>query len=295
MVRIEALPKYEDRTYSRRHVQKEDIPDRPWRIGLLVAALALALAACGILDPDEPGNLVPKTVVEDPLLPRTAVNGTLLHSETFGDPVNPMILVLHGGPRGDYRPLLALRDLAIDGFYVVFWDQRDSGLSERHEADSYSLDMYLEDLRPVIGITRPRPTSQSCLSAIRGARCTRRGSSTSTPSASTYHGCRRTCKRDSTASYRRHYVHAPRAGSRTKGAGNPATTVLVPINALNDYMHIRRDPTAGFGRRRHCWSRRCRRAPTRDLAMRRKEHHFTLLEDGLAPDLIEETKGEQYG
>ena len=33
-----------------------------------------------LVDPDEPGNLVPKTVVEDPLLPRIEVNGTLLLS-----------------------------------------------------------------------------------------------------------------------------------------------------------------------------------------------------------------------
>jgi proline iminopeptidase len=61
-----------------------------------------------------------------------------------------MIMVLHGGPGSDYRGLLPLADLVNDGFYVVFWDQRGAGLSERHDASAYSLDSYLEDLRLVI-------------------------------------------------------------------------------------------------------------------------------------------------
>jgi proline iminopeptidase len=120
----------------------------PW---LVVAALAPIIAACdGLLDPDDPGNLVPRTVEEDPTLPHIAIAGTLLHSQTFGDPADPMLMMLHGGPGGDYRNLLALQDLASDGYYVVFWDQRGSGLSQRHEADHYTMDLYLEDLRLVI-------------------------------------------------------------------------------------------------------------------------------------------------
>ncbi len=127
-------------------------------VGLVVAALALALTACGgLLDPDEPGNLVPQTVEENPLLPHIAVAGTLLHSQTFGDPADPMIMVLHGGPGSDYRNLLALQDLAADGFYVVFWDQRGAGLSQRHDAHIYTLDLYLEDLRLVIEHYTSRP------------------------------------------------------------------------------------------------------------------------------------------
>ena len=58
------------------------------------------------MDPDAPGNLVPKTVEEDPSLPRIEVNGTTLHAEAFGDPSAPMVMMLHGGPGGDYRSLL---------------------------------------------------------------------------------------------------------------------------------------------------------------------------------------------
>jgi proline iminopeptidase len=113
-------------------------------------ALALALGATGCMDPDAPGNLVPATVEEDPSLPRIEVNGTLLHAEAFGDPRAPMIMMLHGGPGGDYRALLPYRVLADDGYYVVFWDHRGSGLSKRHSRSTGYNDLYLEDLRQVI-------------------------------------------------------------------------------------------------------------------------------------------------
>ena len=112
--------------------------------------LALALCATACMDPDAPGNLVPATVEDDPSLPRIEVNGTTLHAEAFGDPSAPMIVVLHGGPGGDYRSLLPYRVLADDGYYVVFWDHRGSGLSRPHAASSYTFDLYLEDLRQVI-------------------------------------------------------------------------------------------------------------------------------------------------
>jgi proline iminopeptidase len=120
-------------------------------ITLVVVGIVPALTACAdLLDPDEPGNLVPRTVAEDPSLPRIQIAGTLLHAEAFGDPTDPIVLVLHGGPGADYRNLLALQALAGDGYYVVFWDQRGAGLSQRHNARTYSLDLYLEDLRLVI-------------------------------------------------------------------------------------------------------------------------------------------------
>lgn len=108
----------------------------------------LCLGAC--LDPDAPGALVPETVVEDPALPRLEINGTVLHAETFGAPTAPAVVVLHGGPGGDYRSLLPLQALAADGYKVVFWDQRGSGLSKRHPAEIFSYEIYLEDLRLLI-------------------------------------------------------------------------------------------------------------------------------------------------
>jgi proline iminopeptidase len=114
----------------------------------VVGLACLTLAGC--LDPGQAGNLVPKTVEHDPSLPSIEIDGALFHSETFGRAGDPMVMVLHGGPGSDYRALLPLQDLADDGFYVVFWDQRGAGLSQRFPASSYSFDTYIDDLRKVV-------------------------------------------------------------------------------------------------------------------------------------------------
>ena len=113
-----------------------------------LAALAITIAAQACLRSTKRG--VAKTVDEDPSLPSIAIAGTRFHAEAFGDPNAPMIMVLHGGPGGDYRSLLPMRALADDGYYVVFWDQRGAGLSRRHARSSYAMSSYLEDLRLVI-------------------------------------------------------------------------------------------------------------------------------------------------
>lgn len=122
----------------------------------LSVLLALTMSACEILDPTEPGLLVPRTVDEDATLPSIAVNGTQLHAEAFGDPNNPMIVVLHGGPGGDYRALLNCTQFANDGYYVVFYDQRGSGLSMRHPREIYTVQLMIDDLDSVIAHYRRR-------------------------------------------------------------------------------------------------------------------------------------------
>ncbi len=120
-----------------------------------VAMLAVnMMTACddGILDPAEAGNLVPKTVMEDPALPAIEMNGSRFHLETFGDAANPVLIILHGGPGSDYRGLMRLLNSydgysLTDSFYVVMWDQRGAGLSQRHDKDDLTLDNYREDFR----------------------------------------------------------------------------------------------------------------------------------------------------
>lgn len=108
-------------------------------------------------DIDGIGNLVPKTVDQDPTLPSISVNGTQLHAETFGNPNNPMLVFLHGGPGSDYRNGLNVQQLANEGYYVVFYDQRGSGLSKRHDKNSYSIQLVLDDLTEVIKYYRTSP------------------------------------------------------------------------------------------------------------------------------------------
>jgi proline iminopeptidase len=118
---------------------------------LIVLAFLTALTACKKqMEIHDDGNLVPRTVADDPLIPSIAVNGTQLHAEAFGPADSAMVIVLHGGPGGDYRYLLRCKAFADQGYRVVFYDQRGSGLSERHPKNIYSLQLMYDDLSGVI-------------------------------------------------------------------------------------------------------------------------------------------------
>ncbi len=110
------------------------------------------LTSCsGELDMNEPGLLVPLTVMEDSSIPSITINGVKLHSETFGDPQDPILLMLHGGPGADYRSLLNFKELADEGLFVVFYDQMGSGLSQRLDESAYSaVQIYIDELDGVI-------------------------------------------------------------------------------------------------------------------------------------------------
>ncbi|MEZ4970437.1 MAG: alpha/beta hydrolase [Flavobacteriaceae bacterium] len=105
----------------------------------------------------DPGNLVPKTVEQDQSLPYISVNGTQFHAETFGNPNDPMVVFLHGGPGADYRNGLNAQQLADNGYFMVFFDQRGCGLSKRHNKDSYSIQLLFDDLAAVIAHYRNSP------------------------------------------------------------------------------------------------------------------------------------------
>jgi len=115
--------------------------------------LLLLLAGCenDLTDPLTPGALVPRTVDQDSSLPSLNVNGTLLHVESFGNPSDPILVVLHGGPGGDYRSLLNATDFAEAGFFVVFYDQRGTGLSERVDRSQFTAaQIMIDDLHALI-------------------------------------------------------------------------------------------------------------------------------------------------
>ncbi|HEX6913781.1 MAG TPA: alpha/beta hydrolase [Chitinophagaceae bacterium] len=130
----------------------------------MLAVTAIVLLSCAKERlVQEPGNLVPKTVQENPALPSITVNGAKLHSEAYGHPDSTLVVFIHGGPGSDYRGLLNGKQLANHGYRVVFYDQRGSGLSQRFSARSYTdagtgaLDLMYADLAGVIAHYRTSP------------------------------------------------------------------------------------------------------------------------------------------
>lgn len=118
---------------------------------LVLSCLFLITSCSDAYKTSDEGVLVPPTVMEDASLSAININGVRLHSEAFGDSENPMIVVLHGGPGADYRSQLNFRDLVQDGYYVVFYDQRGSGLSERLGPEGFpTVQTYVDELDEVI-------------------------------------------------------------------------------------------------------------------------------------------------
>ena len=92
---------------------------------------------------------VAKTVEQNPSIPHIKIGNTIFHAEAFGNDTNEVVIALHGGPGNDYRYILSLKELA-DEFFVVFYDQRGTGLSPRVPADELTLDNMLSDLNNII-------------------------------------------------------------------------------------------------------------------------------------------------
>lgn len=92
---------------------------------------------------------VAETVAQDPSIPHIKIGNTLFHAETFGSDSNDVVIALHGGPGNDYRYILPLKELA-DEYFVVFYDQRGTGLSPRVTAEKFTLQIMLSDLHDII-------------------------------------------------------------------------------------------------------------------------------------------------
>ncbi len=119
--------------------------------------MSLTFSSCKTNFFNEPELLVPLTVDEDHSLPAIEISDTKLHSEAYGNPLDPMIVAIHGGPGADYRSILNLKNLSNDGYYVIFYDQRGTGLSRRHDADFYAdktVQFFIDDLKEVINYYR---------------------------------------------------------------------------------------------------------------------------------------------
>ncbi|EPG75225.1 alpha/beta hydrolase family protein [Leptospira fainei serovar Hurstbridge str. BUT 6] len=94
---------------------------------------------------------IPETTGTDPNLPRTSINGYPFYTEKYGNPKNPLIIVLHGGPGSDFQYLKELKRLS-DEYHVLFYDQRGSGRSARNDHMSFAIESFLEDLGGMIRI-----------------------------------------------------------------------------------------------------------------------------------------------
>ncbi|MCF8379078.1 MAG: alpha/beta hydrolase [Bacteroidales bacterium] len=118
--------------------------------------ILLLLVACQ----DDIGDLnilVPATVVDDPDLPQIeiCVAGHIrsIHLETFGNPSNPKLFILHGS-LGDYRAFLPYQILS-DKYFVVMWDQRGSGLSERITKSEITYASMIEEIDAIKALYSP--------------------------------------------------------------------------------------------------------------------------------------------
>ncbi len=118
-------------------IPRPSMPRRALALGVVAG-----LAACA-------GPSVPRTVGADSSLRKIEVNGVALHAEAFGPVDAPVVIVVHGGPGNDFRYLLPLQALA-DGWRVVFYDQRGSGLSARIPDDQLTLEAFYGDLDAVV-------------------------------------------------------------------------------------------------------------------------------------------------
>lgn len=122
---------------------------------LILGTSGLFSCTSTALDAGESKGLVPPTVTEEPALPSLHLNGSQFHVQTFGTLGKPVIVFLHGGPGADFRSLLRLKERyngysLADDHFLVFWDQRSTGLSQRHRKNDITLDAYREDLRHII-------------------------------------------------------------------------------------------------------------------------------------------------
>jgi len=102
-------------------------------------------------------HTVPKTIEQDPSIPHVILGGVTFHAETFGNPADPIVITIHGGPGSDYRNILPLQALS-DQYFVVFYDQRGTGLSPRVNPADITLSSMLADLDAIVdhyGAGRP--------------------------------------------------------------------------------------------------------------------------------------------
>jgi proline iminopeptidase len=123
---------------------------------IILSVLFWALMA-SCKEVDELNALVPATVDENPDLPSVSIYvagyDRLVHYQTFGDSQNPTLFILHGSA-SDMRAYLPLHIL-FDKYFVVFWDMRGNGLSERCTKEELAIDEMVNEIEAMKKIFSP--------------------------------------------------------------------------------------------------------------------------------------------
>ncbi|WP_133471304.1 alpha/beta fold hydrolase [Paraglaciecola marina] len=107
---------------------------------LLVCIILLSVSAC---------IEMPKTVQHNKSLPFTEIAGYKFHTPIMGNEDDPVVIVIHGGPGVDHQPLKYLSPLSDDN-YLVFYDQRGTGLSPRVDPSQLTVEQNLADLNLIV-------------------------------------------------------------------------------------------------------------------------------------------------
>jgi pimeloyl-ACP methyl ester carboxylesterase len=113
----------------------------------LIMLFALLYACKSI---DDQGVLVPPTVNEDKNLPSVSIEVAgrtrLVHVRTFGNSTSPVLFLIHGS-YSDSRPYRNICQALADKYFVVAWDQRGCGLSERITESEFTLPSTIEEVK----------------------------------------------------------------------------------------------------------------------------------------------------
>lgn len=121
-----------------------------FNLQLLILVFPVLLQSC-LKDTADIGKLVPPTVDQNPKLSSLAIEVSghtrLIHYETFGDSANPALFIMHGS-LSDMRAYLPMQELK-DKYFVVLWDQRGNGLSERVTEPELRYDAMVEEIQAV--------------------------------------------------------------------------------------------------------------------------------------------------
>jgi CubicO group peptidase (beta-lactamase class C family)/pimeloyl-ACP methyl ester carboxylesterase len=92
---------------------------------------------------------LPQTTSHNSELEYIEIDSYKFHVKVVGKKMNPPLIVIHGGPGGDFHYLKSLEALS-DRYYILFYDQRMTGLSSRESQKSPNIEQDIDDLHSII-------------------------------------------------------------------------------------------------------------------------------------------------